>query len=215
MSLWCWLNYGQFSSSNSLLSVPSVGLPCLLLLVACCLLSPQEVACAISLLDLQNQSLSISLQFPPFHFQLTYFITHGFPHLICNNLRPVLFLIFQVSWVFLLSTCIVQQQLFVINIDVVIPPTEWMWSQTILLAANVDPAMFSTSISLFTEKPRSSGVFAEKFCCNVLTNYWNLRTFKALHCFQGLSRSWKNGQFCRGLSRPCGHPGKGKWPVFL
>jgi len=50
-------------------------------------------------------------------------------------------------------------------------------------------------------------VFAEKFRGNVLTNDWNLRTFKALHCFQGLSRSWKNGQFFsrnfKALWPPC------------
>ena len=52
-----------------------------------------------------------------------------------------------------------------------------------------------------------SRVLAEEFCRNVLTNYRNLRTFQALHCFQGLSRSWKNGQFFsrtfKALWPPC------------
>ena len=34
----------------------------------------------------------------------------------------------------------------------------------------------------------------------------NSKTFKALFCFQGLSRSWKSEYFFQGLSRTCGHP---------
>jgi len=51
----------------------------------------------------------------------------------------------------------------------------------------------------------------------MITKYWNSRTFKdllhqilknfkALFCFQVLSRSWKNGLFFQGLSGKCGHP---------
>jgi len=34
----------------------------------------------------------------------------------------------------------------------------------------------------------------------------NSKTFKALFCFQGLSRSWKNGCFFLWISKKCGHP---------
>jgi len=34
----------------------------------------------------------------------------------------------------------------------------------------------------------------------------NSKTFKAIFGFQGLSRSWKNGNLFQGLSKTCGHP---------
>jgi len=45
-------------------------------------------------------------------------------------------------------------------------------------------------------------VFAEKFRHNMLTNYWNLRTFKVLHCFPGLSGSGKWTIFFKDFQRP-------------
>jgi len=151
-----------------------------------------------------RQSLSISLQYPAFHFQLTYFITQSYPLLTCNNLRPVLFLVFQLSRVFVPSTSTVQQQLFVTNVDMVNTATWLNVLTNYSLSSKCRSRHWVTKINLKCTR-FGSGVFTAKFCRNVLTSYWNLRTFKALHCFKGLSRSWKNGQFFQGLSRPCGH----------
>jgi len=66
--------------------------------------------------DLQNHQLKqtkskhqSAVQCPPFHFNsLTSSVIQSFPLLTCNNLWPVLFLVFQVSWVQYLCRALAQ-----------------------------------------------------------------------------------------------------------
>jgi len=149
-------NYGQCP-------FPTAALLSLLLLIAFCLLLPEVSAAAISLLDLKShQQKQTELQHrsavPSFSL-LTRQLHHS--ELSSSGLQQPLILHFSDlpgNWISVSSICTVQQQLFVMDIDAVNATNRVNVDTNHSLSCknNVDPIMFSTSISLLTEKPHST-----------------------------------------------------------